>query len=323
LNFLSPTRFLSRLGSIVANVPIAESRLVNLAHRFPHSRVLRSLCFHTGRHAFAKENDSTRIAKLCDESKLRLTLADPCWQETYFFGTQEEEITKLIRRLVKPGQVWLDIGANIGYFTVILARAVGASGKVYAFEPNPEVAKLIRASLELNQLRNVILTEAATSDSAGEMVLRIPLNSKGGVPVTGRASLVKHRDIVESYDLKTEVMTLDHFIALQKIEKIDFMKIDIEGAEIMAFRGMEVTLKQNPPKIIVSEITFYPDSAATPIELIEYLKNFGYQAFQIRTDRIFPHDPKVPLDRLLDKDLAFIQPDSLFLVESLNLKNLN
>ena len=183
-------------------------------------------------------------------------------------GNYESHVTGVIRNNLRDGDVFLDLGANIGYFTMLAGRLVGEAGKVIAVEPNPQNLQLMYASLLQNSMTNVDIYPYAASDTAG--ILRFTtVGSNGGV-VTEHSRDQKHFLLVPS-------VTLDH--VLRDVPRIDLVKIDIEAHELAAIRGMENTIRRLKPRIITE---FHPwamtlNNTEPPVNYLHKLIDLGYQ----------------------------------------------
>ena len=155
--------------------------------------------------------------------------------------------TAVMESAIKPGDVVLDIGANIGYYTLIFAKLVGEQGKVYAFEPDPSNFALLKKNVRANGYRNVICVPKAVSDVAGPLSLFLCPDNKGD-----------HR-IYSSEDTRAtvgiEALRLDDYFADYE-GVINFVKMDIQGSESRALRGMVGLLRSHPEAKLVTE--FWP-----------------------------------------------------------------
>lgn len=140
--------------------------------------------------------------------------------------------TKIIKDLVKEGDVVVDAGANIGYYTVLLSRAVGPTGKVYAFEPNKESFNLLKRNVKENDCNNVVLINKAISNKEGEIKFYVNENDKASSST-----------LEETKHLGTEVIVNCTTIDKEVAESVDFMKMDIEGAELDGLIGATKLLK--------------------------------------------------------------------------------
>lgn len=160
-------------------------------------------------------------------------------------GGFERNELEFVARSVHPGAVCVDVGANIGVFTVALAHAAGAQGRVYAFEPDPYNFQLLRRNTDSwRQSCDMRLRRAACSDTEGTAVLHASAENRG-----------MHR-LYESVccsgpGLQVPTVVLDNLIR----EQVNFVKIDIEGFEPYAVRGLAATLKRSPSVTLLSEFS--------------------------------------------------------------------
>lgn len=163
-----------------------------------------------------------------------------------FRGPMEPGLAKLFRRLVKPGSAVIDVGANIGYFTLLAAKLLEGSGKVYSFEPTPQTFKLLKDNIQVNGLFETDLIElrqAAVTDRAG----RAMLSTFSGD--CGHNTLFRD----DQADGEVEVTTVSLDEILPSDAKIDLIKVDSEGSELLVFRGMKNLIAHNPRVHIVLE----------------------------------------------------------------------
>ncbi|MGY5151490.1 MAG: FkbM family methyltransferase [Candidatus Nitrosopumilus sp. bin_6a] len=147
----------------------------------------------------------------------------------------EEFETDLVKKEVHKGDVVVDIGANIGYYTIMFAKLVGNSGKVFAFEPDPTNYELLKKNIEINGFTNVILEQKALSDNPEKMMLS--LNNEN---TAGHHLDFKNENSINS--IEVDVLSLDDYFSDKNIE-INFIKMDVEGAESNVIKGMSNTLK--------------------------------------------------------------------------------
>ena len=307
-------KLLGIAGKTCLRYAALENAIVWLGHHQPHLHVTKSLCYHTGEAAsLRKGDDILRVAVLRSGAKMRVTLDEHAFRQIYFYGVYEPEVSALVRHLGKPEQVWLDVGANIGYFTILIASLVGSTGEVHAFEPNPDMMKQINHSVSLNGMEQVQRNGAAVSDNSGtEAILYIPLSQSGQ---SGQSSLLVHRDIAEKRKVSVQTISLDDYLA--GIDKpADFMKIDVEGLELLVFQGMKQTLENQPPKVIICEVSDLPDCLASQSELIEHLAHYHYLPHIIKGEGLFLYKSGDILAQE-DYNFAFVQPSAMPLVEAL------
>ncbi len=151
-------------------------------------------------------------------------------------GVWEELTTDIFKKVVKAGDIIVDMGANIGYFTLLAARLTGKDGKVYAFEPEPHNFALLSRNIELNGYDNVVAMQKAVSDKNGKIKLFVNKND------TGAHSLYQPENAGESIEI--EAVTMDDFFK-DKNRHVDVIKMDIEGAELDAFAGLQQIIREN------------------------------------------------------------------------------
>ncbi len=200
--------------------------------------------------------------------------------------------TEIVRRVVKEGNVVLDIGANIGLYTVVLSKLVGENGKVFAFEPCPQTFAILKKNVEFNGCKNVVLVQKAVSDVKGICKLHI-CDSNAGANSLGLNKLSGP----SSFDV--ERIVLDDFLA-DYCGKIDFVKMDIEGSEYSALKGMAKILKKSRRLKLFTE--FNPPAlkgcGASALDYLSLLFDNGFKLYNINEDtgRLDPLDS-------LDRDL--------------------
>jgi FkbM family methyltransferase len=162
----------------------------------------------------------------------------------YLLGTDEPHLQKAIRDYVVAGDTVYDIGANVGYVSLSLAKRVGPNGRVIAFEPIPSSADAFRQNIEINGINNVQLLKLAASDRSGEAAIRMTENS-------ATASLVWHRDEPSAIELHVHTAAIDELVEAGEFGLPTFVKIDVEGAEGNVLRGMRRTIASARPVLFV------------------------------------------------------------------------
>jgi len=196
-------------------------------------------------------------------------------------GAMEKYDTELFKKMVKEGMVVVDIGANIGYFTLIAAKLVGKSGIVYAFEPEPSNYELLCKNIEVNGYTNVIPIQKAVSNRKGKAKIWCD-NINFASPSFSRDNvLVFLKDNVLEKDrfVEVETITLDEFLKnTVRNAKVDIIKIDAEGAEGLIIDGAKQALESNNLKIIME---FWPlalrNLGTDPLELLYKLQEYGFK----------------------------------------------
>src|SRR5580704_6835705 len=205
-----------------------------------------------------------------------------CWM-----GWYERDKQHLVANEVLRGSTFYDIGANVGFYTLLASACVGA-GRVVAFEPLPRNLKYLRRHVELNRINNVTVLDVAVSDK--NQVLHFHAEKTGFM---GRLS-------DDDSELPVESISLDALIGDGKIPPPDYIKMDIEGAELLALRGAEQVLRMRRPTIFLATHVYDVDR-----QCCEFLESLGYE---IR--RLSPSTPN-GLGEVLAKHHASRQASNL------------
>lgn len=181
----------------------------------------------------------------------------------YALGTTEPLIQEVLAQCLRPGDAFYDIGANVGFFTVIAARLVQPSGRVYAFDPLPCNITALRHNMKLNGFSNVTVFEKAVAATTGEAELSL-------APETTWAKLASTGVRADARgSLSVGTVSLDDVIAQQGLAAPTFLKIDVEGAELDVLRGMRQVLAKDRPLILC-------EAHGTNESLSEMLEEAGY-----------------------------------------------
>jgi len=162
----------------------------------------------------------------------------------HFFGTYEPEVQTEIRRHLTPGGIAIDVGANVGWHTLLMAARAGSTGRVYAFEPNDSTRRRLVSAVEANDLAHVTVDGRAVADLVGASGFQAPL--AGHVwDGTGRLIAAPAREAAA-----IECTTLDAFVAERHIERLALVKIDVEGWELSVLRGARHVLSALRPVVV-------------------------------------------------------------------------
>jgi FkbM family methyltransferase len=181
----------------------------------------------------------------------------------------ERQTTAIFSEVVREGDVVLDLGANLGYFSLLASKLVGDGGKVFAFEPEPKNYQLLLKNIDINGYHNIIALPKAISAKSGKMSLFINANDSGSHTLhkpNSRGSFPTQIDI--------ESVSLDDYFA-GGFTSINVIKMDIEGTEPKAFLGMREILSKNPNLIIIME--FFPSIIR---EAGDSPEDFAHQIFE-------------------------------------------
>lgn len=181
-----------------------------------------------------------------------------CW-----LGSYEYDQRILFEQLVTEGSVVFDLGAHVGFYTLLAAVLVGPRGKVYAFEPVPDNIHFLKAHLRLNRITNVTVIDRAVSDSSGMATF-----------VEEPSSAMGH--FAEHGAMRVQTVSLDDLFLEGIIPAPDFIKIDVENAVWLALKGAENLLRVARPTIFLSTDVY--DSHR---QCCQFLESFGYQLHPI------------------------------------------
>lgn len=182
----------------------------------------------------------------------------------------EPGTTRIFQETLKPGMVVVDIGAHVGYYTLLAAKQVGPTGKVYAFEPEQANHAILVKNIALNHYGNVVAARMAVSDQKGGATLYLTALD------SGRHSIYRH-GLPERGTAPVETTTLDSFLESEGWPNVDIIKIDVEGAEVAVLNGMTgLTEKCANLKIIIEfNPALLQDAGVAPLEFLQGLASPG------------------------------------------------
>lgn len=206
--------------------------------------------------------------------------------------------TELVKKEIKNGDIVLDIGANIGYFSLVFSQVVGTNGRVFAFEPDPNNFALLKKNVEINNLKNVALNQKAVSDVSKSLPLYLC-----------EYNHAQHRIYPSprcNETVMVDAITIDEYLAgTEFYNRINFVKMDVEGAEYNVIEGMKKTLKSNPNLKILCE--FSPkqirEHGLKPENILDQLLKHSFKIYPITTagKKIIPIDySKSVIDEIMN-----------------------
>lgn len=196
----------------------------------------------------------------------------------FFTGEYERDTNRVLEQYVKDGDVVIEAGANMGSETLLLSRLTG-KGKVYGFEPNPYTFDRLKTNVSINELNNVEVFDLALGEKNGDISFHIyPKNFCNA----GMSS--KYMDTPLTRKITVPQQTLDTFVEAQNIRKVDFLKMDIQGAEMDVLMGATATIAKHKPTIFLEAFTIYNDINAMYAELTKY----GYTVNNISDKGLVP-----------------------------------
>ena len=269
------------------------ARVTPIAIQFYRNTLKTIPSLHKGAYSFGR-----RLTTLAEKLARFETMSDDPLSSRLvtLAGAYEPESVGFVKKLVKPGMTVIDAGANIGYYTRLFARLVGTSGRVVAFEPHPRVFACL--SRNAGSLNNVVLVQAGVGDTAREVVLCDYLAESAQSSMaydadrrlqvysllSGRESAPRAiRDLPRS-DYRVKMVPIDSQLQALAVTTVDFVKLDIEGAELRALKGMSETLARSGAVSMIVE--FNPTAlrayGSDPLELWSYLRQCGFRTRRIK-----------------------------------------
>jgi len=186
-------------------------------------------------------------------------------------GVFEEDLTQVVKKLIKRGDTVLDIGANIGYYSVIFSKLVFEEGNIISFEPTTFYRKVLKKNLEINDISNVEIINKGLSDKIQKLEIHI-----GG----STATFHNPKDIIPDTKEIVQLSTLDDFIERNPLKKIDLIKVDIDGHEPLFLKGAWNTIEKYNP-IIILEISHlhYLQAGFNAWDFYDMLKGRNYKIY--------------------------------------------
>ncbi|SCZ67245.1 FkbM family methyltransferase [Thiohalomonas denitrificans] len=188
-------------------------------------------------------------------------------------GSFEKKETEIVAKLVERGDVCIDVGANFGYYAILMSFAVGERGMVYAFEPLPHTLDILKRNIDLNHSYNVNVDGRALDEASGTKEIFLP-----DIGISGSFKLHRYKRSFNQFSVKT--VSLDEYVDENSISRVNFIKADIEGAELLMLKGARGVLKRFKP-ILFLEIQERSTKlfGYTPQQLIEMVLSQGYEIF--------------------------------------------
>lgn len=225
--------------------------------------IAKKFCRHLPKEVLATTEDYRR---------LYVGLSDWTGDGIYFIGRYEAFYTETISQYIKKGDVCLDVGANIGWYTTLFAKLCGIKGEVHAFEPVPQTFATLERNVALNDKpSNVFLNNFGLGDVEQETEIHLFPDLPNG-----HSSLAAKPD-ERSETISVLLKTLNSYIAMRNITQVDFIKVDVEGAEQMFLRGgTNVFQQKNLPVIFMEmELKNTKGFGYKPNDIITFIKEKG------------------------------------------------
>jgi len=231
------------------------------------------------RHGVAGHTESPALFTNQDGIVFDLDMSSFIERFIYCFNYYEPGDIAAVRKLLRSGDVVIDVGANVGQYALMAAKMVGSSGAVYAFEPSPNILSKLRYNRKLNGLSNLqIVPSAAGSES------RLCDFYPAAGYNQGIGSLVYHggndAGVRSAKPIQVEVITLDTFCDNNGIDRVDFIKIDAEGYDLEVLKGAVQTLKSNQGiAVVVEMVEKEADVNGLCVEIDRFMRSLSFRPF--------------------------------------------
>lgn len=228
-------------------------------------------------------------------------------------GDHDAQVGRIIRRMLRPDSVFVDVGANFGFFSVLAARAIGphGHGKVYSIEPNETLVRFLTKNLTMNRVSQIATVEAAGAGAAASTArLYVPAASPGNGYVSHFDSAFEESRGIGAEDHSSiTIKRIDDIVSSS--DRVDLIKIDTEGYEIEVFLGMEETLSRNPDVTIICEWNrpTFNYGGKKPETLIDIWKSHGFKLFDVSTCKPVAYEDLTEIsftDLLIGRDDDFL-----------------
>jgi FkbM family methyltransferase len=265
-----PYAILDRLAAVLGRRPRLAARALRVPRVVPW-RSLRSRLYQ-GFSWRLSDGLSGPLAVTSVGGRMVVDPEDPIGKVLAVSGEWEPHVTAAFRAQLRPGDVCVDVGAHVGYYTLLASRLVGPSGHVYALEPSPGVYRRLSSNLALNGVANVTALNVAAGAVEGSAVLhQAPGPSPGTSSLSSRVLESPHGGRPDEYvPVEVSVAPVDSVVPDEAYSRVRMVKVDVEGYEIEALRGLEGILAAAAPLSLLVEVS--PDwSVVDPAEYLERL----------------------------------------------------
>ena len=209
------------------------------------------------------------------------------------YGFFEEGLTRSILSSLAPGMTFLDIGAQLGYFTLLASWLVGEAGQVHSFEPIPRTFNLLKTNTEKNG--NVQLNQTAVSSQSGTAFINDYGPRFSAFNSMYPARLPRHAKPIKTVSVEVPVISLDDYIIDNNLTP-NFVKIDAEGSDFKILQGMEETLNKHKPLLSVEVGDLGVAGVPPSKEIVSHLTNKGYRAYEYLDSNFVKHEPREEYD---------------------------
>ena len=247
------------IRTLIGGKGLSKYKIIRTSKKFAENNIHSSHVSVQGHEMYLDSSDSLRLSTN---------------------GVFEPHTTQVIKQNISSGDIVIDIGANIGYFTLIMAKGIRENGKVFSFEPEPKNFELLKKNVEINNYSNVILEKKAIGNKTGTAKLYLA-DRKNNVFSSGMHRIFRSDLVSQIADpILINIIKLDDYLQdLKFIKKIRLIKIDVEGAEFDVLKGMNKILDENKEIKIVMEFSSenLEDYGSNAYDVVDFLMNKGFK----------------------------------------------
>lgn len=244
-------------------LPFGQRRLANFVKKIDH------------------EKNQIVLSEVANGIWMYLDLSSLVERDIYYLGFYRPWVWKEFKEIVSEGDIFFDVGSNVGCYSLFVAQKIGPTGCVYAFEPDPNCFDKLKRNVELNYYDDIKAKMVAVSNSRGEAALHKNARKNINQAQSALAKLSSHEKRV-----KVRKITIDDFVEKESVAKIDVLKIDAQGGEMNVLDGGIKTIRKYMPKILVR---VHEEKCRahghTSKEAIDTLLGLGYEVTEIRYRR--------------------------------------
>jgi len=244
------------------------------AHSFKGSRRLRSFLIKL---LAPTPRGSTIVQTLYGFDIIVDPVADKGLEkEIYYYGTYEAGTLDVIRRCLRAGDTFIDVGANIGFISLFASHFVGANGVVYSFEPVPEIFKILQRNISLNEIGNILAYNFALGSTSNSATIHYNWDKS-----RGSASLIPYKENSRSREVC--IQTLDEFVTENRLFNIRMVKIDVEGWELEVLKGSKNLLSSpSAPIICVEYSNLHKTQGGQLLNIYDFILSINhYQIYKL------------------------------------------
>ncbi len=230
-----------------------------------------------------------------------------------------QELRPALSQLIRSDSVILDVGSHAGQFAKLFAR-LAPRGHVYAFEPGSYALSILRPVIRLSRFRNITVLPFGLGDAPAELDLSVPIKPSGsvgyGLSHMGAVNSVsdgeRHLDW-RHVEESIRISTIDEVVAARRIERVDFIKADIEGWEMRMLAGAEATISRHHPALMIEVVDTHLARAGDSAEaLFKLLTGYGYRAFKLDA-RLVRY---IEITRPEDNDIFFVTDEKTIVTDT-------